>query len=142
MHSRPARSTRDTRVGSAVRRPAPATGTASAAEAPDAGSEAPVLAPGAAISLDTPGLVRPRVLNAPAVTLADGSGARPSVLLEILVDEKGRVVENRILRVDRIPPGFAKAVAEYGRELRFEPARLRGAPVRVWIPHEMRFEVR
>jgi hypothetical protein len=73
----------------------------------------------------------------------ESADARPSVErsvgLQILVDQRGRVRANRVLRADRIPPGFAQGVERYLATLRFQPAQLGGVPVRVWIPYELRF---
>ena len=135
----------------AVRRPAKPGGprrSGAAAFEPAAGelsparAEEPSVAADGSLPLDTPGLVRPHAVAVPTVAWPDRSRTRPSATLELLVDERGLVAQNRILRADRIPPGFAKSVADYVRQLRFDPARLRGAPVRVWITHEMRIEER
>ena len=98
---------------------------------------------GSLVALGTPGLLRPVVTEAPAAPTFGEGDPRPaserSALLELLVDEEGFVRENRILRVERIPAGFAKSVADYLTDLRFRPARLEGVPVRVWILYELRY---
>jgi hypothetical protein len=98
---------------------------------------------GSLVALGTPGLLRPVVAEAPTAPTFGEGDSRPaserSALLELLVDEEGFVRENRILRVERIPAGFAKSVADYLTDLRFRPARLEGVPVRVWIPYELRY---
>jgi hypothetical protein len=103
---------------------------------------APVAA-GSLVTLDTPGLVRPVLTKAGDVPRFGSSDPRPavehSVLLQILVDDRGRVRANRVLRAERIPPGFGQGVEQYLATLRFQPAEVGGVPVRVWMPYELRF---
>ena len=91
--------------------------------------------------IDSAGLVRPVLAEAPQVLRFGESGilSERTVWLQILVDERGRVRSNRVLRADRIPPGFAQGVERYLATLRFRPGELGGVPVKVWIPYELRF---
>ena len=95
---------------------------------------------GSLVPLETPGLIRP-VLTTAGATLTFGSGnlVQRSVFLQILVDDKGRVRANRVLRADRMPDGFGQGVERYLATLRFQPAQVGTVPVRVWIPYELRF---
>jgi hypothetical protein len=98
---------------------------------------------GSLVPLETPGLVRPVVSEAPETLRYGASDPRPAVprtaLLEILVDEAGRVRGSRILRVESPPPGFSRGLERYLGGLRFQPARVGGAPVRVWLPYEIEY---
>jgi serine/threonine protein kinase len=101
------------------------------------------VAAGSLVPLEAPGLARPFLTAAPeALRFEPSAGARVverSVLLQILIDERGRVRANRVLRADRIPPGFGQGVERYLSTLRFQPAQLGGVAVRVWMPYELRF---
>ncbi|HEY6101160.1 MAG TPA: hypothetical protein VIW03_17115 [Anaeromyxobacter sp.] len=127
-------------------------GTPSSAPAPAApppegetGAEAPP--PGTLVEPGTPGLVPPAVavrpddprLFPPDARAAAGSGTVGSIEFQLLVDERGRVVDHRVLGATSFPVGISSAVARYLADLRFQPADFRGAPVRVWVRHEMRF---
>jgi hypothetical protein len=57
----------------------------------------------------------------------------------LLVDEKGRVIDHRILGASRFAPGLSTAVAGYIAGLRYRAGDLSGVPVKVWIRHDMRF---
>jgi outer membrane biosynthesis protein TonB len=111
--------------------------------APDTAPPAAPVAPGTLVSLGTPGLIAPVLIEAPPKPRYGESDPRPaverSVTLEILVSDSGRVRGSRILRTDRLPPGFSGGAERYLSALRFQPAALGGVPVRVWIPYELRF---
>ena len=68
-----------------------------------------------------------------------GPAVEQSVQLEILVNDLGRVRGNRIVRADRLPPGFFGMLERHLSELRFRPAELIGVPVKVWMPYELRY---
>jgi serine/threonine protein kinase len=122
---------------------APSSSSAAAPSAPIAAREPTAVAPGSVVALETPGLTRPSLTTSPEVLRFDSTDARPSVersvLLQILVDERGRVRANRILRADRIPPGFGQGLERYLATLRFQPGQLGGVAVRVWMPYDLRF---
>jgi len=98
---------------------------------------------GSLVPLDTPGLARPVLSEAPEMLRYGTSDPRPALartaLLEILVDETGRVRGSRILQVDSPPPGFSSGLERYLAGLRFQPARVGEAPVRVWMPYELKY---
>ena len=103
-------------------------------------SAAAAVSAGSLVALETPGLVRP-VLTSAGDTLTFGSGnlVQRSVLLQIMIDDHGRVRANRVLRADVMPSGFGPGVERYLSTLRFQPAQVGTVPVRVWIPYELRF---
>ena len=123
--------------------PAPVSNAAHDVGPSTAGPASNAVLPGSLVPLETAGLVRPVLDQTPEMLRFDSADARPSVErsvgLQILVDQRGRVRANRVLRADRIPPGFAQGVERYLATLRFQPAQLGGVPVRVWIPYELRF---
>ena len=125
--------------------PSSAPGPAAPPPEGETGTEAPP--PGTLVELGTPGLVPPAIavrpddprLAPPDARAAAGSGTVGSIQLQLLVDERGRVVDHRVLGATSFPPGITSALARYLADLRFQPADFRGAPVRVWVRHEMRF---
>lgn len=147
----PARSSREAERRKPAARPtarpsrvraAPSSAAAEPAPAPEAPS-LPAVAPGTLVDLGAPGLVLPAVTDRPEDLRFSPEDPRPaspgSVQLQLLVDERGRVLDHRILGATRFPPGISSGVARYIAALRFRPAELRGVPVRVWIRHDMRF---
>jgi serine/threonine-protein kinase len=120
--------------------PASASGAGDAA-APSAAAPVPVsISAGSLVPLETAGLVRP-VLTSAGDTPRFGSGrlVQKSAFLQVLVDDRGRVRANRVLRAEQMPPGFAQEVERYLSTLRFQPGQVGTVPVRVWIPYELRF---
>lgn len=112
------------------------------------GSGAPSVPPpsvpaGSLVPVDTPGLVRPVVSEVPQPLRygpPDSSlVVTRTALLEILVDERGRVRGSRILEVESPPAGFSSGLERYLAGLRFQPARVGEAPVRVWISYELKY---
>jgi protein TonB len=71
---------------------------------------------------------------------ARASGEEGTVWVRLLIDERGRVAEARLKRVIG-DPAFGQAVLDAARDWRFEPARHRGLPVRVWGIKTVRFEL-
>ena len=69
--------------------------------------------------------------SGPAILLIHGIGDRSDTfrgLIEVLVDQQGRVADVRML--ERIAPSHDKAVTEAAWGWTFEPARLNDQPVR------------
>jgi hypothetical protein len=95
------------------------------------------------VTLGAPGVIAPVLTERPEDPRFSPDDPRPaspgSVQLQLFVDERGRVLDHRILGASRFPPGVSSGVAAYIAKLRFKPAELRGVPVRVWIRHDMRF---
>lgn len=130
------------RFKSNLSEPAPATATGNSSVAADRGP-VPVVVPGTLISWSTPGLVPPALINDPPVPRYEQSDPRPallrSALLEILVSDSGRVRGSRIVRADRMPPGFAGGIERYLAAMRFRPAEVGGVQVKVWMPYELKY---
>ena len=122
--------------------PAPVSSAAREAQtAPTALAPPPAVAAGTVVPIDSAGLTRPVLAETPQILRFGESGilSERTVWLQILVDEHGRVRSNRVLRADRIPPGFAQGVERYLATLRYRPGEVGGVPVKVWIPYELRF---
>lgn len=87
--------------------------------------------------------VPPRVLRRtppqyPKAARARGTTGR--VVLQLLVDERGRVAEVRVLTSD--PPGiFDEAATAAARGWLFEPGRDGDTRVQAWVRQTIRFEL-
>jgi protein TonB len=73
----------------------------------------------------------------PPAALAQGLEGR--VVLRLLVDETGRVVDAAI--VEDPGHGFGEAAARAARGFRFEPAQRAGTPVATWLRFTVSFEI-
>jgi TonB family protein len=66
-------------------------------------------------------------------------GIEGEVVMELLIDESGRVIDVRFISG---PQAFRQAVSRVARSWRFEPARHRGRAVKVWAVKEVGFTLR
>jgi protein TonB len=73
----------------------------------------------------------------PARARADGLNGR--VTLKLLISTDGSVVDVRV--VDSSDRGFERAAVEAVEKWRFEPARYKGRPVKVWAQQIVRFKL-
>jgi TonB family protein len=108
---------------------APAAGAAPATDADRAAAANPAperLGPGAeaAEPVDVPDAIYPAA--------ALGTGKSPTVLLAVLVDERGNVADVRVKEGDSSHLGFNEAAVAAARKARFLAATKDGAPVRSW----------
>jgi len=67
-------------------------------------------------------------------------GIEGQVVVRLLIDERGRVEDVQVLRVEG-HPSFRKAVLDVVHKWTFRPARHRGRPVKVWGIKRIRFEL-
>ncbi len=116
--------------------------------APPAGRlQAPPPPPPIKVREDTPIFLAwetaPKIIEAPAPAYPDSArqaGLEGKVVLVIVVDEQGRVIEARVFRAE--PPGvFEQAALEAVRKWRFEPALQRDKPIKVRLAQEVVFRL-
>jgi TonB family protein len=85
----------------------------------------------------------PKIIEAPAPVYPDSArqaGLEGKVVLVIVVDEQGRVIEAKVFRAE--PPGvFEQAALEAVRKWRFEPALQRSKPIKVRMAQEVVFRL-
>jgi protein TonB len=62
------------------------------------------------------------------------------VMLQILVDEKGNVIDTRVLQ--GVGGGLDEAAQEAAMQCKFTPAKQRDVPVRVWVAFPVTFVLR
>jgi protein TonB len=71
---------------------------------------------------------------------ARARGITGTVTLELLIGSHGEVMRVRVVKAD--PPGFFEnAALEAFRDLRFNPARYKNQPVRVWTQQTVHFNL-
>lgn len=66
-------------------------------------------------------------------------GIEGSVLVKLLIDEKGQVKDAQVLRG---PEAFRQSVLSVAFDWKFSPAQHEGRPVKVWGVKEVRFQLR
>jgi TonB family protein len=96
--------------------------------------------PGDLIQPGEPGVEEPRVRVFPPYSYpaaARGSGRRATVRVEVLVDERGRVIETRLADASRSGLGFEEAAQAAARKAKFLPPTRDAIPGRMWT--ELRF---
>ncbi|HSS49222.1 MAG TPA: TonB family protein, partial [Thermoanaerobaculia bacterium] len=123
----------------ASKRPAPAPSVALARLAPrpwEEGAQPPgLLKPG-------PGVEEPVPLSLPRFTYpsaARGTGVKADVLLALLVDERGKVIDARVR--EGAPPnlGFAETALAAAKRISFQPATRHEVPGKMWTEMILEF---
>jgi TonB family protein len=100
--------------------------------------------PGALVELTDPGVVAPVLERKPPLAyppLAQLQKVEGTVLLSALVDEKGQVVDVRMVRPSGKPQGLDQAATLHVRQRRYHPATKDGVPVKVWVNVEVHFRL-
>lgn len=73
--------------------------------------------------------------------VAERNGLEGIVILKVLINEQGVVVQTKITEV-RGFRGFGGAAVQAVRQWRFRPAMIKETPVSVWCTQEIRFEIK
>ena len=124
---------------------AEASRAAAAAVAPaavEAPPPAPALRPGSLVNLSDAGVIAPVTMSAPALRyppIAERQKVEGTVELNILVDEKGNVVEALLVTPAGGKAGLNEAAVDNVKRRRYRPATKDGIPVKVWFPVSVRF---
>ena len=90
----------------------------------------------AAPSTSAAELLPPHLVHAPELPYPEGATGDAVVVLEILIDEKGDVVE---VTVEEGDEPFASRAKDGVRAFKFEPAKKDGAPIRARIRYKLSF---
>jgi protein TonB len=104
----------------------------------------PALRPGTLVDLADPGVIAPVVDRAPAVQyppIALRQRVEGVVQITALVDERGNVIEAKVVSAPVVRAGLTEAAVDSVKRRRYRPATKGGVPVRVWIPVTVRFEL-
>jgi len=110
--------------------------------APTAVVEAPALRPGTLVNLSDAGVIAPVTQSAPALRyppIAERQKVEGIVELNILVDEKGNVIEALLVTPAGGKSGLNEAAVDNVKRRRYRPATKDGVPVKVWFPVSVRF---
>ena len=113
-----------------------------AAAPPPPVSEPPVVKPGTLVNLSDAGVIAPVTQSAPALRyppIAERQRVEGIVELNILVDEKGNVVEALLVTPAGGKSGLNEAAVDNVKRRRYRPATKDGVPVKVWFPVSVRF---
>jgi protein TonB len=63
------------------------------------------------------------------------------VIVRFLVDERGRTSNIRVIKENPLGYGFAAKALEAISQYEFDPAKLRGIPVKIWVVQEIEFQL-
>ena len=112
--------------------------------APPPPTTAPATQPGALVNLDDPGVIAPLLerkgaLQYPPIALRQH--VEGTVVLSVLVDEKGGVTEAKVVTGVGGRAGLNEAAVDYARRQKYRPASKDGVPVKVWMPLRVKFDL-
>jgi protein TonB len=62
-----------------------------------------------------------------------------SVLVEALVDEKGRVIDTKVVAPSGYRVGFEEAAVRQVKTRQYRPATKDGVPVKIWVSVRVKF---
>jgi len=102
----------------------------------------PALRPGTLVNLSDAGVIAPVTQSAPPLRyppIAERQRVEGTVELNILVDEKGNVVETLLVTPAGGKAGLNEAAVDNVKRRRYRPATKDGVPVKVWYPVSVRF---
>jgi TonB family protein len=114
--------------------------------APPPTTQAPVpaLRPGTLVNLSDPGVIAPVAERTPGLIyppIALRQRVEGTVELNVLVDEKGNVVQAQIVSGAAGKAGLNEAAVENVKKRRYRPASKDGVPVKVWVPVRVQFKL-
>ena len=115
---------------------------AAAAPPPTEAAPPPAPKPGTLVNLSDPGVIAPVTQSAPALRyppIAERQRVEGTVELNILVDEKGNVVETMLVTPAGGKAGLNEAAVDNVKKRRYRPATKDGVPVKVWFPVSVKF---
>jgi TonB family protein len=98
--------------------------------------------PGTLVNLSDPGVIAPVTQSAPPLRyppIAERQRVEGTVELNILVDEKGNVVETMLVTPAGGKAGLNEAAVDNVKKRRYRPATKDGVPVKVWYPVSVKF---
>ncbi len=107
-------------------------------------SAAPALRAGTLVNLADPGVIAPILEKKPPLAyppIALRQRAEGTVSLNVLVDERGNVVDAQVLSTGGGRSGLTEAAADYARRWKYRPATKDGVPVKVWTEVKVVFKL-
>lgn len=115
-----------------------------AATQPPAPTPAPGIRPGTLVNLSDPGVVAPVVERRPSLIyppIALRQRLEGTVELNVLVDEKGSVVDAQVVTGAGGKAGLNEAAVDHVKKCKYRPASKDGVPVKVWVPVRVQFKL-
>jgi TonB family protein len=134
--------TAEARLAEERRRAAEEAARVAAAATPVPIAPPPALRPGTLVNLSDAGVIAPVTQSAPPLRyppIAERQRVEGTVELNILVDEKGNVVETMLVTPAGGKSGLNEAAVDNVKRRRYRPATKDGVPVKVWYPVSVRF---
>src|SRR4029079_2149177 len=127
--------------------PEPAPAPAAAQAEPEPAAPAPAPAPRKAevgdLVVGGPGVVAPVLVSSPQPgypPVARKMGVEGTVVVSVLVDENGRVLDARLAEALKRDFGLTQAALEMARGARYRPATKDGVRVRMWVRLKVPFK--
>lgn len=102
----------------------------------------PPVQPGTLVDANDPAVVAPELVKESQASyppLAWQLRVEGSVLVEALVDEKGRVTDTKILEPSGYRVGFEEAAVRQVKTRQYRPATKNGVPVKIWVAVRVKF---
>ena len=124
--------------------PAPPPAASTPAPAPVTAAPAPAIAAGTLVALADPGVIAPVPERTPRPsypTLALRQKLEGTIQLNVLVDERGYVIETRVVRGVSGNWGLNEAAVASMKDRRYRPATKDGVAVKVWLPVRVEFRL-
>lgn len=119
--------------------------TTTTAPAPPPTTVAPAIRPGTLVNLSDSGVTPPVATNRPELRyppIAERQKIEGTVTLNVLVDEKGTVLDVQVTAGAGGKAGLNEAAVENVKLRKYRPATKEGVPVRVWITVAVQFKLR
>ncbi|HLA79528.1 MAG TPA: TonB family protein [Vicinamibacteria bacterium] len=126
-------------------RVAAAMATTTTVPAPPPTTAAPAIRPGTLVNLSDSGVTPPAALNNPVLRyppIAERQKIDGTVTLNVLVDEKGNVLDAQVTAGAGGKAGLNEAAVENVKQRKYRPATKEGVPVKVWITVAVQFKLR
>jgi TonB family protein len=122
--------------------PAPAEHALPTVAPPPPTPEPVTILPGTLVDANDPAVVPPVLVKESRISyplLAQQLKVEGSVLVEALVDEKGRVTETKIVEASGDQVGFEEAAVRQVKTRHYRPATKNGVPVKIWVAIRVKF---
>jgi TonB family protein len=111
---------------------------------PTTATTQPAIRPGMLVNLSDPGVIAPVVVSQPPLQyppIAQRQRLEGTVELNVLVDERGSVVDAQVVQGAGGKAGLNEAAVDNVRKRKYRPATKDGVPVKVWSPVRVVFKL-
>jgi TonB family protein len=104
----------------------------------------PAIRPGTLVNLSDPGVIAPVPTFTPQLSyppIAQRQRLEGTVELNVLVDERGMVVDAQVVQGAGGKAGLNEGAIENVKKRKYRPATKDGVPVKVWVPVRVQFKL-